>query len=110
MTSREDRLARNEAVFREVNERIEGLQESASADPDDQVDFLCECGSEDCTETVAMTLAEYEDVRSDPTHFVVVPGHEVLDVEHVIDANSRFRVVRKHPEEAAIAEEADPRG
>jgi hypothetical protein len=109
MTSREDRLARNEAVFREVNERIEGMHEASSAGAEERIDFLCECGNEECTETVAMTLAEYEEVRSDATHFVVLPGHEQPEIEHVTDANSRFRVVRKHPEEAEIAQRTDPR-
>jgi hypothetical protein len=109
MTSREERLARNEAVFREVNERIQALQETSSTDPEEEIDFLCECGNEECTETVQMTLAEYEDVRNDATQFVVLPGHETPEVERVTDANARFRVVRKHPGEAAIAKEMNRR-
>jgi hypothetical protein len=108
MKARRERFARNESIFREVNERIEEVGASEAA-PDERVEFLCECGNEDCTETIAMTLREYERVRSDAAQFVVVPGHEALDLEHPVEESERFRIVRKHPEEAAIAQDSDPR-
>ena len=108
MDSRQQRVAKNEALFRQVNERIEDVNESLGAD--EPADFLCECGDENCTAPVSVTLAEYEQVRSDPTHFVIAHGHDVIDVERVIGENERFAVVKKLSGEAErIAVETDPR-
>jgi hypothetical protein len=57
-----------------------------------------------------MTIAEYEEVRSEPTTFAIVPGHEVPDVEVVVRREGRFDVVRKRAGEAEeVAEATDPR-
>lgn len=103
--NREDRLARNEVLFREVNERIE---EVASTE-DGMFEFLCECGLTECTEVVRMTAAEYEGVRADPTTFALVRGHEIEDIEDVVSETDRFNVVRKRPGERDIARLTDPR-
>ena len=101
-------MAKNEALFRQVNERIEEVNESLGVD--EPSDFLCECGDEDCTAPVSLTLAEYEAVRKQPTHFVIMPGHNVIDVERVLHQNERFAIVEKFSGEAArIAVETDPR-
>lgn len=111
MTEREERLAKNEALFRGVNERVRELKgELADESPDTQIDFICECGRSDCVEQVQLTISEYEGVRAEPEHFLVKPGHELDDVERVILENGRYAVVEKHVEEAVIAREMDPRG
>jgi hypothetical protein len=86
-----ERLARNQALYREVNERIIELLES----PSRSVDFLCECSNESCTETIPMRIDEYETVRAEPTTFAVVPGHELPAIEKVVATNSTFVVVDK---------------
>jgi hypothetical protein len=109
MDERERRIGRNEALFREVNERLEQLQESFDVGSERQ-EFLCECGDSTCAERIALTRAEYERVRADPTLFVVVAGHEVRDVEEVVESNERFDIVRKQAGEAErVAVELDPR-
>jgi hypothetical protein len=101
-------MAKNEALFRQVNERIEEVNEKLGAES--YSDFLCECGDDDCTAPVSMTIAEYEEVRSEPTHFAIANGHEVVDVERVVEKNDRFSVVEKFAGEAErIAVETDPR-
>jgi hypothetical protein len=101
-------MAKNEALFRQVNERIEEVNENLGAGS--YSDFLCECGDDDCTAPVSMTIAEYEEVRSEPTHFAIANGHEVVDVERVVEKNDRFSVVEKLAGEAGrIAVETDPR-
>ena len=101
-------MAKNEALFRQVNERIEEVNEKL--DSDGLSDFLCECGDDDCTMPISLTLAEYEAVRSVPTHFAIALGHEVIDVEDVISTGDRYSVVEKHAGEAErIAVETDPR-
>jgi hypothetical protein len=76
---------------------------------DDVVGFLCECGDESCTKTVSLSVQEYEAVRAERTHFALLRGHEILDVESPIHETDRFLVVQKFREEAAAAIETDPR-
>jgi hypothetical protein len=112
MGAREERLAGNEALFREVNERVAEVAENfvqveTHSEP---VEFSCECGRADCMEQIAMTLVEYEAVRHAPTRFAVVPGHEVPDIERVVDRQSNYLVVEKQDDDAAeVARETDPR-
>jgi hypothetical protein len=101
-----DRFARNEAIFREVNERVADVKDSEAR----MTDFLCECGNLDCVEEISLTDAEYTKIRSNPATFAVVPGHALEDVETVIEETDRFQIVEKHPREAAIAEATDPNG
>src|ERR671930_749536 len=110
--SRDGRIAHNEGLLRDVNDRIEevmGQWDSRGEGPEPrEADFLCECGDDNCTEKVRLTFAAYEDVRSDETHFVVFPGHEKQGVEDVVAHGDSYRIVRKHPAEASMAEETDP--
>jgi hypothetical protein len=108
MDARARRIADNESRFREINER---LREDLRALPEDdsRVDFVCECGKVDCAEPVSLTLAEYETVRATSLDFFVVPGHEIGDVEDVVDVQERFARVRKHPEAAPRVRATDPR-
>ena len=99
-----ERIARNETIFRAINARVDEVRDSQAG----KSDFLCECGNLDCTETVPMTREEYQHVRSDSATFAVVPGHTLEDVESVVETTDRFHVVRKHPEEAQIANATDP--
>jgi hypothetical protein len=88
-----ERLVRNQLLFREVNDRIREVR--GKFDLPEPTDFMCECSREDCTETISLAAKEYEGVRSSPTMFVIVPGHETLEVEQVVDVNERFMVVEK---------------
>jgi hypothetical protein len=105
-------VASNEGLFRDVNDRIEEVtQKFSHGDKEPQAqeaDFLCECGHDNCTQAVRLTLKEYEGVRHEETFFIVFPGHEDDDVETVVDRYEHYTVVRKHPEEAGIAEATDP--
>jgi hypothetical protein len=106
---RDARIGLNEAVFRELNERIENLAETFGIE-DQQLDLVCECGDGTCTERITMTRNEYEDLRSDPTHFAVFPGHEQPGVERFVARRGTYDVVRKREGiPAAIAEQTDPR-
>lgn len=107
--SREERAARNETLFREVNERIKKLNEGAEAEP--EAGFMCECSDANCTKPVSLTLLEYEEVRRDATHFAILPGHVDPEIERVVARNERFAVVAKTaPQAARIAERENPRG
>ena len=101
--SRQDRIVKNEALFREVNERIEEINEPAAP----TFGVVCECGDADCREMFEVTPDEYRAIRAEPTHFLVLPGHEILDVESVIETTTRFNVVEKHVGEQEIARMTD---
>jgi hypothetical protein len=98
----------NEALFREVNERIDEVSTSFFANEEHQ-EFLCECDDETCTESISATHGEYEAVRAVATHFLVLPGHQDPDVEHVVARNERFLVVEKEGQTGHNAEESNPR-
>jgi hypothetical protein len=107
------RQARNEALHREVNERLAQMDKRADASwaaDDETFEFLCECGGGDgCDAHVRMTLAEYEHVRQQDDRFAVAPGHENLRLERVVTRTSAYVVVDKKAElEPYVAD--DPRG
>jgi hypothetical protein len=108
MDAREERLARNETLFRSVNENIEGAAQSSQLD-EHVFEFFCECSNLDCTLQLPLTLSEYERVRADPRQFVVAPGHELPDIEIVVDRSSAYQVVVKEGEAAEFVTEHDPR-
>lgn len=87
-----ERRATTEALFRDVNERI---AERADGFDTNDTGFVCECADPDCTHRVSASLAEYEEVRDEPTTFLVVPGHEQRDIERVVSDHGRFRIVDK---------------
>ena len=101
------RIGLNEAMFREINERLEVLAEKTSSQFG-ELDLVCECGYRDCADRITLTLEEYRQLRSDPLLFVVLPGHEIPDVEDVVQRKSGWLIVRKHEgEPAAVARTTD---
>jgi hypothetical protein len=105
---REESLAKNEELFRNVNERIETLSQTLAED-DSMMEYLCECDRPECYHRVKATRREYEAVRAESTHFIVLPGHEDARVERVVLSHERFLIVEKQGAAAREAEESDPR-
>jgi hypothetical protein len=102
------RLAGNEAVFRAANERMADWEERDRAEALEL--YFCECADPKCNEKVRLRVSDYERVRSNPTHFFVVPGHEIPDVEVVVEPHSDWLLIEKSPPEAReIAEDTDLR-
>jgi hypothetical protein len=99
-----ERLARNQVLFREVNERLRDVLGAASG----PTEFVCECSNEHCIETVALELDEYERIRSKANRFVVSAGHEVLQVERVAEERDGFKLVEKTVAEDYVVQ-TDPR-
>lgn len=109
MDERTRRIGLNEAVFREVNERIEDLAQTFALD-EGPLELICECGDASCVEQITMTTKEYQELRADPHLFAVFPGHDMPDVERVVDRRDVYEIVRKHDGAAArLAEQTDPR-
>jgi hypothetical protein len=101
------RKAKNEAVFREVNERIQSAATEFGVPG--EATFVCECGDAECTEMVSMTLREYNEIRADGTRFAILPSHEDPTVEQVVARHERFFVVEKIGSAGAVAQASDPR-
>jgi hypothetical protein len=112
VSASEERVARNEALFREFNERVADMAETFDPLGEEdalRIEFVCECGDLDCLARVELTRAAYEKVRSDPKRFVVVPGHEKTEIERVVAHGDGYFVVEKLEEAAEVAIKHDPR-
>lgn len=103
-----ERRAMNEALFRDVNERILEISDSFGQQ-DATYDFLCECSNPECAERVVLTRGEYEHVRSDSTRFVIAKGHAMPEVESVIERAKDHVIVEKEGVAADIAVRLDTR-
>jgi hypothetical protein len=57
-------------IFREVNLRIAELSR-----PGESLEFVCECGSLDCTERIPLAIEVFEQ-HATSTQRIVAPGHE----------------------------------
>jgi hypothetical protein len=103
------RLAENESRFRAINDRVERDLERVVDDPDELLPFVCECAQRTCNATIELSVAEYERVREQSVLFAVAPGHEIADIEDVVDRHERYFVIRKHRDTWEIVERSDPR-
>jgi hypothetical protein len=105
---RVERIGRNEARFRGINERLEQGLRQVPHNPE-LLEFVCECGSRDCQAHIRLSFAEYEEVRRDSRHFAVVPGHVAPDTERVVASADRFEVVEKFGAAVPLADATDQR-
>jgi hypothetical protein len=103
----QERAAKNQSLFREVNERLEAAMGRLSMFHE----FICECALAECSEHISMTYDEYEELRGHSARFAVLPGHIIPDVERVVagGAPGRYVVVEKFGQAARIAAHFDPR-
>jgi hypothetical protein len=109
MDEREQRLAQNEALFREVNEKVEAI--AAVHGTDDHVyEFYCECSNADCSLQVPATVAQYEAVRAHPTRFLITPEHSLPEIETVVEKGDAWWVIEKQGDAGRLVEHLDPRG
>jgi hypothetical protein len=104
------RLARNQAIYRDVNERVRAINEAF----DNLLplgEWLCECANPECLERLSITHEEYEQIRADGTHFAIAPqeSHVFPEVEDVIERHERYWVVEKQGVAARVVETVDPR-
>ena len=88
MANSPEQLVRSQILLREVNERIAEASSSAG----DLPEFLCECSRNDCIETLALSLPEYERIRSSPNLFVIAPGHAKHD-SHLVEKTRHLELV-----------------
>lgn len=109
-TELQERAAQNQSRFRDYNESIEPHNRAVSWSDPPMPDWACECAFQ-CAEPVQMTIGEYEAVRSQASHFLVVPhpDHVVNEVERVVARHDRYWIVEKQEHAAEVSEDLDPR-
>ena len=100
----EQRAARNEALFREVNENIARLEERHGATTQKPV-YICECANATCTEQIAVDSETYSRVRAEARYFFVLPGHQDPQLERVVETHEDFLVVEKTGAAGEVAEQ-----
>ena len=109
MDERTRRIGENEALYRTINEKIEDLN-TAFGMVTESMAIVCECGNLECTQQIELDMPTYERVRSDSALFVVLPGHEIPDVETIVEEHESFNIIRKDPGgPAELATHLDPR-
>ena len=109
MDERERKIGENEILYRAVNEKIEALNSVFGAITD-VMTVVCECGDGTCAEQIDIDVPSYERVRRDPTLFITLPGHEIEDVERVVEQHDAFEIVQKDSGGPAdLARRHDPR-
>lgn len=102
-----ERIARNDAIFRNANE---GISEAAEAvEMEDRVPFICECADPACREIVQLSMQEYREIREDPRLFLNVPGHEASAQgwAQVVEKHDRYVVVLKVGPAGEVAEQLE---
>ena len=110
LDTRRVRAAKNQSVFRDVNERIENITEGFAPVARRTIEFVCECAHPDCSEVIGITHGEYESIRRFPTHFAVKSGHDISEVEQIVAGNARYIIVSKLGTAGQAAIRLDPRG
>ena len=100
---RAERIGKNEARVRELNDRIESSARSNGDSAEELEDFVCECGSSECTTRIGMKLSEYERICSRPNQFAIALNHEMPGVEVVTEKRARYWVVEKEGRAAKAA-------
>jgi hypothetical protein len=104
---REVRAARNQSMFRVVNERMRALNEAFAALTDTYT-IACECYDTGCIATIQIRAEDYLRVRAEPRRFVVRRGHLLTDLEHVVRESDEYVVVEKTDTAGDLAELLDP--
>jgi hypothetical protein len=86
-----ERAPTGRRVFRWMNDRVRDTQQNW---PVPVYDLICECGDSNCLRVLSIDRTIYDQIVATPTHFVVLPGHERPEFEHIIDARQTHVVVQ----------------
>jgi hypothetical protein len=105
----EQRSGLNEAVFREVNERIEGISKLFRWGKREPLDLVCECRNATCVRRIEMSRGDYQALRSEETHFALYPGHADTEIERVIASHPGYEIVAKRGPAAEVARDLSRR-
>ncbi|CAN5793191.1 hypothetical protein BH23ACT12_BH23ACT12_19250 [soil metagenome] len=95
--------AQNQDLGRQINERI---RKRTGPEHGPEMSIICECIDRDCEMAILITPAQYEWVRENDSHFIVVEGHESSTVERVLRNEGAFLIVEKIGPGSRFAEES----
>lgn len=112
LLDRQARAAKNQSLFREINERVHKLEASFNTvAPAATSDWFCECANESCFERIAVPHDQYDAIREDGARFLVAPSNDHIwpDVERIVGGNDRYWIVEKMGEAERVAKGLDPR-
>jgi hypothetical protein len=104
--TRAERVGINEALFREVNERMRELNEGFATFTGTW-EIVCECAELTCVERLVVAPADYERVRRRAELFIVAPSHVMADYELVLEEHDGYTVVEKLGEAAETTRETE---
>lgn len=102
-----ERIGRNDAIFRQANERINEFAKAHQ--PEESTPFICECADPDCQDVVFIPLAEYSAIRDGPRLFLNVPGHQASSQgwAQVVETHDSYVVVKKIGPAGEVAEQLE---
>lgn len=109
MTEGQKQIGRNEHQARAANELVSIEGERTLLVGDDRLAVLCECGDASCHDPLVMSVDEYEGIRSHPSRFAVIRGHEFPEAENVVVDHDEYMIVEKFGDAGTIADATDPR-
>jgi hypothetical protein len=116
----ERRLAENQVVFRDYNERAqkgfdalnkiarEEGEQPYSYDAHTPLHFYCECSDDNCKKRILLTLDAYNKAHARRDTFSVACGHEIPALEEVIDRQPAYCIVQKYKQPPESAETLNP--
>jgi hypothetical protein len=96
-----DRRIRNELLFRSVNEKLRGLNVEFEGFAGERALFVCECARLYCIEQIELAVETFDEICSVPDRFLVIPGHESVEVERVVSREPLYLVIEKHSTDTA---------
>jgi hypothetical protein len=101
-----DRRVRNELLFRAANEKLRSLNVAFERFADEHALFVCECSRTECIEHIELAVSRFDGICASPDRYLVVPGHETLEVERVVSREPAYFVVERS---AAVSAGGNPR-
>lgn len=102
------RQVENEVVFKHANEKVnkqvDAIQKSAKSegypelayDNDLPLHFYCECADEECQDRISMKQTLYKKMHKNSNQFIVLPGHNVPEIEKIIKTTKQYTLVEKY--------------
>jgi hypothetical protein len=94
----ERRLVENEVIVKKLNERLKKTVKTLLETTDsDEVELLfnCECSDLQCDARIKIGLKTYENIHKRKDYFTLTRGHEIPEIEDVVERNEDYIIVQK---------------
>jgi hypothetical protein len=94
MATRDQRLARNQRMSRDANERLQDVAGRMVADGK-IVPFLCECADGACMGRIEVTLDDYFLAHLGPDRYLLLSGHLRTEGEKLVADHGHYEILTK---------------